>query len=273
MDLRGASAESLSAVSGSLRDAVAGGADAAAIADELFAVASAVRAEGTLRRVLTDVSIPGEAKQGLARDILAGKAGEATTSLVEQAVASRWTSGRDLPDALERLSQVAVARSAAGGAVDEGERLSDELFAVQRLVDDNADLRDALSDPARTRADKEKLIESLLAGKALPATVTLAKQALAGSYRTVSAALKEYQAVAAAVRNESVATVRVARALSDADLNRLGQALSAQYGRTVHLNVIVDPAVLGGIKVELGDDVIDGTVASRLDDARRRLAS
>jgi F-type H+-transporting ATPase subunit delta len=69
-----------------------------------------------------------------------------------------------------------------------------------------------------------------------------------------------------------VATVRVARPLSDADRDRLAGALARTYGKDVHLNVIVDPEVLGGIRVEIGDDVIDGTVASRLDDAGRRLA-
>jgi F-type H+-transporting ATPase subunit delta len=64
----------------------------------------------------------------------------------------------------------------------------------------------------------------------------------------------------------------VARELSDADRQRLQGALARQYDRPVHLNVVVDPEVVGGVKVEIGDDVIDGTVASRLDDARRRLA-
>jgi F-type H+-transporting ATPase subunit delta len=69
-----------------------------------------------------------------------------------------------------------------------------------------------------------------------------------------------------------VATVRVARPLSDADRRRLTEALSRTYGREIHLNVVVDPEVIGGIRVEIGDDVIDGTVSSRLDEARRRLA-
>ena len=67
--------------------------------------------------------------------------------------------------------------------------------------------------------------------------------------------------------------MRVARDAGDAeDAQRLQDALARQYGRPVHLNVVVDPEVIGGIRVEIGDDVIDGTVASRLDDARRRLA-
>ena len=80
-----------------------------------------------------------------------------------------------------------------------------------------------------------------------------------------------HQKVIADVQAQAVATVRVARPLPDAEVDRLAAALTAQYGRPVHLNLLVDPSVLGGIRVEIGDDVIDGTVSSRLDDARRRL--
>ena len=115
-------------------------------------------------------------------------------------------------------------------------------------------------------------MRSLLDGKALPATVTLAQQSLAGTYRTVTTALSTYQQVAATLHGQRVATVRVAHPLSDAEQERLTDALSRQYDRPIHLNTVVDPEVLGGIRVEIGDDVIDGTVASRLDDARRKLA-
>ncbi len=89
----------------------------------------------------------------------------------------------------------------------------------------------------------------------------------------MSVALEEYQKVAAAHRDRLVATVRVARELGAEGEPASGR--SARRGSTtvpVHLNVVVDPDVIGGIRVEIGDDVIDGTVVSRLDDARRRLA-
>jgi F-type H+-transporting ATPase subunit delta len=69
-----------------------------------------------------------------------------------------------------------------------------------------------------------------------------------------------------------VATVRSARALSVADQARLAEALGKQYDTTVHLHVVVDTDLVGGVRIEIGDDVIDGSVANRLDDARRRLA-
>ena len=137
---------------------------------------------------------------------------------------------------------------------------------------EHPDLRDALSDPARSRQDKAALISGLLGDKVLPATVSLVQQSLSGSHRTVAVALAAYQKVAAEVRGQGVATVRVARPLPDAERTRLAGALARTYGREVHLNVIVDPDVIGGIRVEIGDDVIDGTVATRLDEAGRRLA-
>jgi F-type H+-transporting ATPase subunit delta len=78
--------------------------------------------------------------------------------------------------------------------------------------------------------------------------------------------------VAATVQGEAVATVYVVQPLNDGERDRLAKVLAAQYGREVHLNEIVDPDVIGGIRVEIGDDVFDGTVSSRLDDARRKLA-
>lgn len=263
--MRGASADAYTAVERVLAD---GSGDGARTGQDLFAVAGLLRTEASLRRVATDVSVAPEAKAGLLRQVLSDKVEGDALGLVETAVAQRWTASRDLADSLERLGVVATVRATG----DDATRLEDELFAFGQLVVDNPELRDALSDPARSQEDKRGLVRGLLEGKALPATVTLVEQSLSGSYRTVGVALTAYQKVAAETRGQRVATVRVARPLSDADRQRLTDTLTKQYGRPVHLNVVVDPAVVGGIRVEIGDDVIDGTVASRLDVARRKLA-
>ncbi len=204
----------------------------------------------------------------MVQQVFADRVSEKALDLLTDAAGRRWTLSRDLPDVVERLSEIAVVRSAGAKAG----QVTDELFALSGIVDSNPSLRDALSDPGRSVDDKAALLDSLLDGKALPATVTLAKQALTGTYRTMTAALATYRRVAAETQGETVATVRVARPLSAADERRLAQLLSNQYDTTVHLNVVVDPEVLGGLRVEIGDEVIDGTIVSRLDDARRRLA-
>ncbi len=271
MSFRGASADAVAALTEELEESVSGPSKAAAVSDDLFTVAATLRSEGALRRFLTDMSAPTEAKSGLVGEVFGGKVDETSHALLDSAVHRRWTSTRDLADALEQLGVIAQVTSVSGRRNGPGQ-LADELFAFGRAVKENPSLRDALSDPTRSQADKSALLDALLEGKVLPATLALAKQSLAGSYRTVSAALAEYQKVAAAVHGQGVATVRVARELSEDEQHRLGDVLSHQYGRPVHLNMLVDPSIIGGIRVEIGDDVIDGTVASRLDDARRRLA-
>lgn len=264
MSFRGASADSYAAA----ERVLAQGGDPARVGQDLFGVADLLRSEASLRRVATDVSIDADAKAGLLRQVLDGKVSPDALAVVTTAVSHRWTAGRDLADALEELGVVSVVRSAEADAA----RLEDELFEVGQLVQANPDLRDALSDPARSREDKAGLVRELLGDKALAATVVLVQQSLSGSHRTVGVALAHYQKVAADVRGQRVATVRVARELADADRQRLADVLARTYGRQVHLNVVVDPEVIGGIRVEIGDDVIDGTVSSRLDDAKRKLA-
>lgn len=268
MQSRGASADALATLTGELDARLQSGADAARVGGDLFQVTQLLRGEPGLRRIATDASVEGSAKQELVRQILSGKVDPVVLDLVASAVGHRWTAPRDLADAIERLSEIATVRSAGADA----SRLSDELFEVEQVVAHNAELRDALSNGNRSTADKVALVRSLLEGKALPSTTTLVEQSLSSSYRTVGTALATYQKVAAEAADKSAATVRVAHPLSDADRQRLTDVLSRQYSRSIHLNVIVDPSVVGGLRVELGDEVIDGTIVGRLDDARRKLA-
>jgi F-type H+-transporting ATPase subunit delta len=266
---RGASADAYATLSGRLADAVSGG-NGYDVARDLFGVAALLRSEPGLRRVLTDVSIGSDAKSGQVREMFGSSLGDAALDLVAAAAGQRWAAMRHLGDTLERLGVVAVARAAQ--ADGEADAVEAELFTVERLVADNPQLRDVLADPARSVEDKQQLLRGLLEGKAARGTIQLVEQAVTGTHRTVGLAIEDYQEVAAAERDRVVALVRVARPLSDTESERLKAALSRQYSRDVDLNVLVDPAVLGGVRVEVGDDVIDGTVSSRLDGARRKLA-
>lgn len=268
--MRGASADSLATLRDDLDAAVDDGADAHRVGDDLFGLSAILRSEPGLRRIVTDVSLTADAKSGLVRELFGEQVDDVSLELVAKAAELRWAATRDLGDALEQLGVVAVVKGA--DRADEAEVLEDELFGFGQLVSQNPDLRDALSDPARSTDDKRELLRNLLGNNASAATVRLAEQAVAGTHRTVNVAVNEYKKVAAEVHSQRVATVRVARELGDEELQRLADALESKYARKVHLNVLVDPDVVGGIRVEIGDDVIDGTVASRLDDARRRLA-
>jgi F-type H+-transporting ATPase subunit delta len=78
--------------------------------------------------------------------------------------------------------------------------------------------------------------------------------------------------VVASQSGQTVATVHAAQPLPDAQVERLQNALSATYGTRIRINQVVDPAVLGGLRVQVGDDVIDGSIASRITDLRLQLA-
>ncbi|WP_229660665.1 F0F1 ATP synthase subunit delta [Marmoricola endophyticus] len=269
--LRGASADAMAALTEELSTGSRTNTALAQLGQDLFAVAGLLRAEGGLRRAVSDPSVDASARSALVTGVLGGKVGDDAVALVATAAAQRWTASRDLADALEEVGVVATARSLDARNA-RSERLARELFELHQTVQRSPELRDALSDPQRSLADRRGLVRGLLEGKALDSTVALAEQALAGSHRTFSLALEAYEQIAADVYGESVAKVRVARTLDDTETERLRAALAKQYGRDVHLDVVVDPGLLGGIRVEIGDDVIDGSVAGRLDEARRRLA-
>jgi len=240
--------------------------DTAALGEELFGVASVLRQEAAIRRIVTDASIEEDAKAGLIGDVFGDAVSGATLELVQDAVRRRWTAGRDLADVIEQLGVTALVRSSGNS-----DRVSDELFAVRQLVDDHHDLRSALSDPSRSVADKRQMLDHLLGDKVQKATMLLVGQAVSGTHGAIDGALVEFQHLAAEANDERIATVHTARDLDDSERERLVTALSRQYDRTVHLQVVVDPEVIGGLRVEIGDDVIDGTVTSRLEDAQRRL--
>lgn len=268
--MRGASAEALRTLTEQVGSVVDGGADGMGLADDLFAVSATLSAQPSLRRVLTDVSVEPDAKGRLVHQILDGRLDPASVDLVAGAAGMRWAATRDLGDALEHVGVVALVHAA--DRAGQANALEDELFGFGRLVSENPQLRDALSDPARPVADRAAMLRGLLDGKVTPATLRLAEQSVVGSHRTVAVAVGAYSKIAAEHRRRLVGVVRVARPLSDTDKERLATALSRQYSRPVHLNEVVDPGLIGGLRVEIGDDVIDGTVASRLDDVRRRLA-
>jgi len=90
--------------------------------------------------------------------------------------------------------------------------------------------------------------------------------------RTLTAALSRISELAADRRRQLVAVVTAAQPLSQAQQQRLAARLADAYGREVQLNIAVDPAVTGGFRIQIGDEVVDATVAARLDHARRRLA-
>ncbi len=267
--MRGLSAEGLAASTERV-EAIAAEHDASQLGSELFAVANLLGNEAALRRALTDPSAGGEAKSKLARAVFDGRVSDETIDVVATAASSRWSSGADFVDAVEQLGALSFVIEAE--KADQLGELEDELFRFSRVVLANPDLRDAITHRQVPVEHRQELVRSLLEDKISPAAVSLAVHAVASRHRSVELALEEYQKLAADRQQRLVAVVRSAIDLSEDQRNRLSAALARQYGRDIHLNVVIDPEVLGGLRIELGDDVLDGTVATRLSEARRRIA-
>ncbi|WP_370893501.1 F0F1 ATP synthase subunit delta [Janibacter sp. GXQ6167] len=264
---RGAYADSLDVFEASL----AGVPDRAALADDLFAVSGLIDGDAVLRRALTDPSREGDQKRNIATALLKGKISEAAVAIVAQLAAGRWADERDLGDSLERLAVQAVL----GAAEQQGraDRVEDELFRFERIVAANPDLRDALTNRQGDPKGKAEVVEKLLGGKAAPETVRLARQSvLAPRGRRLDRTLEEYLAIAAKRREQVTAVVSTAVALDAEQQRRLAAALERIYSRKVLLQLVHDPEVVGGIRVQVGDEVVDGTVLKRLEQARRHIA-
>lgn len=270
--MQGASRGSFAAARERLDALLSGaGAETVALGEELFGASALLDREISLRRALSDPASSGDRRAALVRDLLAGQLGAPALEVLGETVSARWSRARDLVDAVELLAvQATLAAAEQDGELDDVE---DELFRFGRIVAGDAALRGTLVDrtiPAERRAD---LVRSLLADRVKPVTLRLVTQIVAAPRgRSLEQGLEEYAAQAAARRQRVVGVVRTAVALTDEQKTRLQAALRATYGHDVALNVVVDPAVVGGLSVQVGDELVEGTIASRLDQARKRLA-
>ncbi len=242
------------------------------LADELFAVVGLLDTEHALRRALSDPGKPAAEKGAVAGALLHGKVTQRTEALVVAAAEARWATPGDMMDAIEQLAIEAMVLAAeADGSLDE---LEDGLFRFGRVVAGQPDLRAALTDPSLPADRKQALLGALLDGKVTPVTLRLISQVvLHPPGRSLTVALDLCAAIAARRREQLIAVVHSAIELSAIERRRLAEALAASYGHQVHLNVVIDPSVMGGISIRIGDELIDGTVASRLASVRRKLAA
>ncbi|MGH3328030.1 MAG: F0F1 ATP synthase subunit delta [Streptomycetales bacterium] len=275
--MQGASRTSLAATRDRLRVTLsreAGPSEDAGLAqlgEELFTVLRLLDREHALRRALADPSPSPDRRSALLRSALDGKVSGATLDLLDGVVRARWSRSADLADAVEVAAVLTeAARAEREGYLDE---LEDELFRFGRIVDGQPSLRTALADRALPPDRKRELLRSLLADRATPGTLRLVSEVAAHPRgRTFDRGLGVCTGLVAEWRGRLIAVVRTAVPLSADERLRLANALARTYGHEVNLNIEVDPDVVGGLSVRIGNEVLDGTLARRVDYVRRRLA-
>jgi F-type H+-transporting ATPase subunit delta len=242
-----------------------------ALADELFAVAHLLEGQPALRRAMSDASARPDDRAGLARRLLSAQVSPAALTVVEAVARQRWSRPLDLVEATETLAVEAALDAAEARAELDG--VEDELFRFGRIIGGDDDLLRILGDRTAPREGKTALLDRLLGGKVSPVTERLVRNSLTSpNVHNAEDVVERLSEVAARRRGRSVAHVTSAVALTPVQEQRLAEVLERLYGRAIGLQVQVDPAVLGGLVIRVGDEIIDGSIAHRLETAGRQLA-
>lgn len=237
-----------------------------ATAEDLFSAGRVVADSAQLRAVLGDPTVPAEGKTVLVKRVFASLSAPAV-ELLTVIAAQRWSSHDDLLGAIEELGIRAIAGSAPRN-VD----IVAELLTFGGAVTSDASLELALRSKLASADSKVALVERLLGGRASKETVAIVRQLVAQPRgRSVRESLRAAARMVAAQSGQTIATVYAASALPEAQAERLRTVLSASYG-DLRINQVVDPSIIGGLRVQIGDDVIDGSIASRLAELRLQLA-
>ena len=241
-------------------------------AADLFTVLTVLSSSVGVRRALTDNSRDASSKAELISNLFGKNIGAPAQALIANAASLRWSSPAELADAIEQLAVEAEASAAEKN--NELEKLEDQLFDFTRVLIANPDLRQALNTSADSDAGKVALLQAVVKGKYANSTINLLRRVVVlRRGRSIDSTLTTYSHYVSTRKDRLVAHIKSAIALSDAQRSKLVAALTKQMGKEVHVNIEIDPKVLGGISIRYADDVIDGTVFNRLAEAGRALVS
>lgn len=272
--LQPASRDALAALTGRLDTYVDGASarDLTTTADELFAVARFLDGERAIQRLLGDPASPEDARADLVRRLFGSQLSEATVDLVSELARRRWSKTRDVVTAAETLArQATIAVAEKTGSLDEVE---DQLFRFGRILGREPRLNSLLADTATPVQGRVELLDGVLGDRVYPVTATLLRESVRlPRGRHLDVVAEELAELAAARRDRSVAKVRTPVALTPDQESGLANTLGRIYGRKISLQVELDRDLLGGLVVQVGGEVIDGSVAGRLAAARRSLPS
>jgi F-type H+-transporting ATPase subunit delta len=167
----------------------------------------------------------------------------------------------------QALFSVAEAEGALGS-------VEDELFSFAKALEQSTQLREALTDPALPAENKKAVVLDVLSERAHPVTLSLLGFLIeSGRSRELTSIVQELATLAAERRQHALAEVRTAIPLSEERQKRLAEALAKATGKSLEIKVVVDPSVVGGVVAHVGDEVFDGSIRTKLNEAKRHLTS
>ncbi len=174
----------------------------------------------------------------------------------------------------DRTSGYADAVVALATAEDSLDVVETELHTIARAIDGNAELQERLTDTQIPVTQRLRFIESEVFTAAHPTTrAALAMLIAADRVLDLQPIVTKVSEAAATRRDRDLAEVFVAQALDDTQTEQLRRALEQATGKSLDLKVHVDPTVVGGVRARVGDTVIDGSLARRLQDVRTHIGA
>ncbi len=174
----------------------------------------------------------------------------------------------------DRTNGYAKAVVALANAEDALDTVEAELLTVGRTVEESRELRDRLTDLQIPVSQRLKFVESEVLQAAHPATrAALAMLIAADRIMDIQPIAQRVSESAAEARDKDLAEVWVATDLDASQQDQLRAALERTTGKSLDLKVHVDPSVVGGVRARVGDTVIDGSLAKRLDDVKTRIGA
>lgn len=238
------------------------------IGDDLGAVAAVLGEQPAIRRHLADSAAPQQVRRKMVEALFGGKLSRITLRTLNDVVASRWSRPLDLVDGIEELASQALLTFAERDRSLED--VEDELFRFGRILAAQPRLTALLGDESAPATRRLELLNTVLADRTRPVTRRLLEQAVrAPRRRRIDEIVEVLVDRAAGRRERSVAHVSAAGPLSQQQEQRLIDVLNRIYRRPISLKIDLDPDLLGGLVIRVGDEVIDGSVATRLDQARQ----
>ena len=273
--MKAASREAQSHVTGQLESLI-GSADnavatAAQIGTELFLIVDQLDTARALRVAIADTSLEPGQRAGMVKDVFGGKVAEPTLNILTAAAEQEWSTPREFRAGLINLGRIALQK----GAQEQGqlEQVENELYQLSVLLEDEKELTQLLSDRTATAAQKRGLLASVIYGKVTMFTEALALQVIGRPHHNPVDDLAELAENVAEMRGKSVARVKTAEALNDTQRDALARKLEQIYGREIAIHSEVDPSLLGGMVVRVGDEVIDGSTRGKIERLRTDMAA
>lgn len=273
--MKAASREAQSHVTGQLESLI-GSADnavatAAQIGTELFLIVDQLDTERALRVAIADTSLEAGQRAGIVKDVFGGKVAEPTLNILTAAAEQEWSTPREFRAGLINLGRFALQK----GAQEQGqlEQVESELYQLSILLEDEKELTQLLSDRTATAAQKRGLLASVIYGKVTMFTEALALQVIGRPHHNPVDDLAALAENVAEMRGKSVARVKTAEALNDTQRDALARKLEQIYGREIAIHSEVDPSLLGGMVVRVGDEVIDGSTRGKIERLRTDMAA